>query len=72
MIGKHDESEQHLAVDPATIALVIATMMAVAATASWLPAWRASRVDPNSVLRKSEHGRASPRGDSTSNVGVMG
>ncbi|MGC4048234.1 MAG: hypothetical protein QM757_00750 [Paludibaculum sp.] len=34
------------AVDPATIALVIATMMAVAATASWLPAWRPSRVDP--------------------------
>jgi len=37
--------------DIATIALVIATMMAVAVIASWLPAWRASRLDPNIVLR---------------------
>jgi len=37
--------------DTATIALVIATITAVAVVASWLPAWRASRVDPNIVLR---------------------
>jgi predicted permease len=37
--------------DPATIALVIATITVVAAAASWLPAWRASRLDPNVVLR---------------------
>jgi ABC-type antimicrobial peptide transport system permease subunit len=37
--------------DTVTIAFVIATIMAVAAVASWLPAWRASRVDPNIVLR---------------------
>jgi putative ABC transport system permease protein len=37
--------------DTVTIAFVIATIMAVAVVASWLPAWRASRVDPNIVLR---------------------
>jgi ABC-type antimicrobial peptide transport system permease subunit len=37
--------------DIVTIAFVIATIMAVAVVASWLPAWRASRVDPNIVLR---------------------
>jgi putative ABC transport system permease protein len=37
--------------DTVTIALVIATITAVAVVASWLPAWRASRVDPNIVLR---------------------
>ncbi len=37
--------------DTVTIAFVIATIAAVAAVASWLPAWRASRVDPNVVLR---------------------
>lgn len=37
--------------DVLTIAFVIATMMSVAAIASWLPAWRASRLDPNVVLR---------------------
>jgi putative ABC transport system permease protein len=37
--------------DVVTIAFVIATITAVAVVASWLPAWRASRVDPNAVLR---------------------
>jgi len=35
---------------PTTIG-VIATMTLVAAAACWLPAWRASRLDPNVVLR---------------------
>ena len=37
--------------DTVTIAAVIATITAVAMVASWLPAWRASRLDPNLVLR---------------------
>ena len=37
--------------DTATIAAVMATITAVAVVASWLPAWRASRLDPNVVLR---------------------
>ena len=37
--------------DPATMAAVVATIALVAAIACWLPAWRASRVDPNIVLR---------------------
>jgi putative ABC transport system permease protein len=37
--------------DAATMAGVIATISLVAAVACWLPAWRASRLDPNEVLR---------------------
>jgi ABC-type antimicrobial peptide transport system permease subunit len=37
--------------DPATLVAVILTIALVAAIASWLPAWRASRLDPNVVLR---------------------
>jgi ABC-type antimicrobial peptide transport system permease subunit len=37
--------------DPLTMAGVTATIMLVAAAACWLPAWRASRVEPNVVLR---------------------
>jgi predicted permease len=37
--------------DPATLATVIAAILAVAAFACGLPAWRASRVDPSVVLR---------------------
>jgi putative ABC transport system permease protein len=37
--------------DPTTLALVVMTIVAVAIAACWLPAWRASRLDPNVVLR---------------------
>ena len=37
--------------DVATLVSVIATIILVAAVACWLPAWRASRLDPNVVLR---------------------
>jgi predicted permease len=37
--------------DAMTVAAVIATITMVAALACWLPAWRASRVDPSVVLR---------------------
>jgi predicted permease len=37
--------------DPTTLAAVIMTITLVAAGACWLPAWRASRLDPNVVLR---------------------
>ncbi len=38
--------------DPITIVAVVATIGLVAAVACWLPAWRASRMDPNVVLRQ--------------------
>jgi ABC-type antimicrobial peptide transport system permease subunit len=37
--------------DPATIVAVIVTIATVAALGCWLPAFRASRLDPNVVLR---------------------
>jgi len=37
--------------DGTTLAAVIATITLVAALACWLPAWRASRVDPSVMLR---------------------
>ncbi len=37
--------------DVMTLAIVIPSIVAVAALASWIPAWRASRLDPNVVLR---------------------
>jgi putative ABC transport system permease protein len=37
--------------DPTTLAAVVGTITLVAAVACLLPAWRASRVDPNVVLR---------------------
>jgi putative ABC transport system permease protein len=37
--------------DLMTMIAVVATITFVAAVACWLPAWRASRVDPNIVLR---------------------
>jgi putative ABC transport system permease protein len=37
--------------DFTTLAAVIVTITLLAAIACWLPAWRASRLDPNVVLR---------------------
>jgi ABC-type antimicrobial peptide transport system permease subunit len=37
--------------DPAVFAIVSVTLIAVAVAASWWPALRASRVDPNVALR---------------------
>jgi putative ABC transport system permease protein len=37
--------------DPTTWAAVIMTITLVAAGACWLPVWRASRLDPNVVLK---------------------
>ena len=38
-------------VDTMTLAIAIAIVVGMAALACWLPAWRASRLDPNVVLR---------------------
>lgn len=38
--------------DATTLAWVITAIALVAATACWLPAWRASRLDPNTVLHE--------------------
>jgi putative ABC transport system permease protein len=37
--------------DPSVFAIVALTLLAVAVAASWIPALRASRVDPNVALR---------------------
>ena len=39
--------------DPFTLAVAAGILAAVGASASWLPAWRASRIDPADVLRES-------------------
>jgi ABC-type antimicrobial peptide transport system permease subunit len=38
--------------DPATLVGAAMTLAAVGAVAGWLPAWRASRIDPAEVLRE--------------------
>ena len=37
--------------DPTTLATVVTGILLVAAFACWLPAWRASRLNPSVVLR---------------------
>jgi putative ABC transport system permease protein len=39
--------------DPATLGWAAVTLVAVGASAGWVPAWRASRTDPAAVLRNS-------------------
>jgi ABC-type antimicrobial peptide transport system permease subunit len=38
--------------DPVTLAAAAIVLAAVAITAAWVPAWRASRIDPAEVLRE--------------------
>ncbi len=38
--------------DPVTFAAVVVLFFVIATLASWLPAWRASRLDPNAALRE--------------------
>ena len=37
--------------DPVTLVGAAVVLVAVGATAAWLPAWRASRIDPAAALR---------------------
>jgi predicted permease len=37
--------------DPLTLGVVVATLLAIAVAASWIPGWRATRVDPSEALR---------------------
>lgn len=39
------------AADPATYVTMAAVFFVIAATSSWLPAWRASSLDPTVALR---------------------
>ena len=54
--GQHD-TERHLYLfdvrptDPATLSAVALVLLAAALLASWLPAWRATRVSPTIALR---------------------
>jgi ABC-type antimicrobial peptide transport system permease subunit len=38
-------------VDPATVVIVAALLVAVGLTAAFYPSWRAARVDPSMALR---------------------